>query len=365
MLIKQIKFTNFRNLNLSFEPTKEFNIILGENGKGKSNFLDGLYMISSGKSFKRFVNADNLNFNSNDDFAKVEVLLEANETVKLASVFTKLGENKFGHKYFINDKVAYKSKFEYILKTILFTPESLEILIGSPDKRREELDDLISIYNKEHSKLLTQYSYVMRSRNKLLVKINIGKASREQLSYWNDRLVNLGTEIFLNRLDYLEKIKPSLRKITKTLFEEFKSNELEIKYKTSLGDRTKDIKRYFLESLDTNFSKEVTLCRTLFGPHRDDIEFSIDNRNLHIFGSRGEQRLATMIFKIAAYDFLSEFYDTKIIFLLDDILSELDKSNKARLLDYIKRTKTQVFFTLANKDDLPKSLISEGFILDV
>lgn len=365
MLIKQIKFTNFRNLDLTFSPASGFNVIYGTNGKGKSNFLDGLFMISSGKSFKRFNNADNLNFNKDVDFARVETLVEANETVKLATVFTRITENKYQHKYFLNEKSTLKSKFEYILKTILFTPESLELLIGSPEDRREQLDDLICVFDKDYASSLRQYSYVMRSRNRLLQKINSGKASREQLTYWNDRLINIGSEIMLSRQKYLEQIKPSLEKTTKNLFGEFKNSTLSLNYLTSLDLKPEKIKTAFEQKLAEDFSRETLLGRTLHGPHRDDLEFSLDGRNLHVFGSRGEQRLATMVFKIAAYDYLTELYQTKIIFLLDDILSELDKKNKAKLVDYIRTTKAQVFFTLANKDDLPRSIIKEGKIVEL
>jgi len=365
LLIKQIKFTNFRNLDLTFDPTDGFNVIYGANGKGKSNFLDGLSMISSGKSFKRFNNADNINFNKDIDFARVETLVEANETVKLATVFTRISENRYQHKYFLNEKSTLKSKFEYILKTILFTPESLELLIGSPEDRREQLDDLICVFDKDYASTLRQYNYVMRSRNRLLQKINTGKASREQLSYWNDRLITIGSEIILSRQQYLSQIEPSLETTTKNLFGDFKNSKLSLKYLTSLKTEPEKIKTDFEQKLDDNFSRETLLGRTLCGPHRDDLEFSLNDRNLHVFGSRGEQRLATMIFKIAAYDYLTDLYKTKIIFLLDDILSELDKKNKAKLVDYIRTTKAQVFFTLANKDDLPKSVIKEGKILEL
>jgi len=365
LLIRQVKFANFRNLDLTFDPSSGFNVIYGANGKGKSNFLDGLSMISSGKSFKRFNNADNINFNEDIDFARVEALVEANGVAKLATVFTKITDNKYQHKYFLNEKATLKSKFEYIVKTILFTPESLELLIGSPEDRRDELDDLICIFDKDYAGVLRQYSYVVRSRNRLLQKINSGKASREQLSYWSDRLISIGSEIVLSRQKYLNQIEPSLEITTKNLFGDFKDSKLSLKYLTSLRVDPNKIKDDFKQKLEDSFSKEVLLGRTLYGPHRDDLEFRLNSRNLHVFGSRGEQRLATMIFKISAYDYLTDLYKTKVIFLLDDILSELDKKNKAKLVDYIRTTQAQVFFSLANKDDLPKSIIQEGKILEL
>ncbi len=322
-------------------------------------------MISSSKSFKRFVNADNLDFEDNKDFAKVEVLLEANETVRLATVFTRIDENKYQHKYFLNDKSTLKSKFEYILKTILFTPESLELLIGSPEDRREELDDLISIFDKDYATSVRQYSYVMRSRNRLLQKIQTGKATREQLKYWDDRLITIGTEIIQSRIKYLHEIVPSIEKTAKNLFTEFRNSNLKINYLTNLDTEPDKIKDDFKEKIGKSFSKETLLGRTLYGPHKDDIQFDLNGRNLHTFGSRGEQRLATMVFKIGAYDFLTKLYKTKVILLLDDILSELDKNNKSKLVDYIRTTDAQVFFTLANKDDLPKSIMKDGKMLEL
>lgn len=365
MLLNKIKFSKFRNLDLEYSPVVGFNVILGSNGKGKSNFLDGLFLLSTGRSFKGFTNQDNLDFREDTEFARVEAILVGDQNVKLSSVFSKAGENRVQHKFFLNEKPTLRNKFTYQLKTILFTPESLELLTGSPDNRRDELDDLISIYDKEYANAIREYSYVMRSRNKLLYKINQGRAYKEQLTYWTDRLVVIGTGIVLKRVKFLKEIVPSLQNTSQNLFNEFSGDKFLLAYVTSLDTKEKRISNDFIEKLENEYSRELILGRTLVGPHRDDLEFSINGRNLHVFGSRGEQRLSTMIFKIASFEFLTELYNTKVIFLLDDILSELDKQNKAKLVDYISTKSTQVFFTLANKSDLPKSVLSESKILEL
>lgn len=365
MLLKKLKFSNFRNLELKYEPGPRFNIILGKNGRGKSNFLDGIQLLSNGKSFKSFNNSDNLNFNSDLNYARIEALLKSDETLNLATIFVKNSERSFSHKFTINDKPTLSSRFLYRLKTILFTPESLELLIGNPEDRRSELDELISVFDKDFAQSVRQYSFVMRSRNRLLHKIKGGYASRDQLTYWNERLINIGTEIILKRNDYLQEIIPSLTKTSKELFVNFGKGEFEIKYICPLSTKKSKIEEQFSEKLEGDFSKEVAIGRTMVGPHRDDLQFSLSGRNLHIFGSRGEQRLATMIFKIASYEYMTKLYGTKIILLLDDILSELDKPNKSRLIEYVEKTEAQIFFTLANRMDLPKSIMNESKLLEL
>lgn len=365
MQLKKLKFTNFRNLDLKYEPSPRFNIILGKNGRGKSNFLDGIQLLSNGKSFKGFNNADNLNFNSDENFARIEALLESDEAVNLSTIFIRNSEKSYSHKYTVNDKPTLSSRFIYRLKTILFTPESLELLIGSPDSRRSEIDELISVFDKDFAQSVRQYSFVMRSRNRLLSKIKAGFASRDQLPYWNDRLIKIGSEIILKRNGYLKEIVPSLSKTADNLFQNFGKGEFDIKYLSHLTVKPNKIEQQFSEKLEADFAREVSIGRTMFGPHRDDLEFSLSGRNLHVFGSRGEQRLATMIFKIASYEYMTELYKTKIILLLDDILSELDKPNKSRLIEYVEKTEAQIFFTLANKADLPKSIMNESKLLEL
>ena len=158
---------------------------------------------------------------------------------------------------------------------------------------------------------------------------------------------------------------PSLTKTSKELFVNFGKGEFEIKYICPLSTKKSKIEEQFSEKLEGDFSKEVAIGRTMVGPHRDDLQFSLSGRNLHIFGSRGEQRLATMIFKIASYEYMTKLYGTKIILLLDDILSELDKPNKSRLIEYVEKTEAQIFFTLANRMDLPKSIMNESKLLEL
>lgn len=362
MLVKQVKFSNFRNLNLDYAPVKGFNVIVGENSKGKSNFLDGLFMLSTAKSFKRFKIAENLNFDLDLEFARLDCLLSADEMLNLSVVFTRLAENMYQQKYLINEKNVLRGKFEYKLKSVLFTPESLEVMIGSPEDRRSELDEILSIFDNEYATTLKQYNYVVKSRNKLLYKVSIGKAGRIQLEFWNARLIELGCKIIKLRINYLNAIKPSVNETAKSIFKAFGKNRLKINYIGSVSDANVPDKDSFLKRLDEVYNKELILGRTVVGPHRDDLEFNLGGRNLHIFGSRGEQRLATMIFKIATYEYLTKLYETKAIFLLDDILSELDKGNKLKLLDYLHKTGAQVFLTLANGDDIPKKFLKHAKI---
>ncbi len=365
MLLKEIKFSKFRNLSLEYKPTDGLNVILGANGKGKSNFLDGLHIVSTGRSFKGFSNLDNISFLEEPEFSRVDVLLESDSTIKLSIIYSLTDQGNAQLKYHINDKATLRNKFTYKLKTILFTPESLELLTGSPDRRRDELDQLISTISKEYEQQVKEYSYIMRSRNKLLYKIFLGRAQRDQLTYWTDRLITVGSAIITSRLQFIKDIRPSIQNTSTKFFSSFPGDQFELRYISKIKTSEGEIRDDFISRLNEEYEKELVLGRTLVGPHRDDLEFSISQRNLHTFGSRGEQRLTTMIFKIAAYEYLTELYKTKVVFLLDDILSELDKDNKSKLVDFISTKSAQVFFSLANKSDLPKSVFNQSRILEL
>lgn len=362
MRIKDLKLNHFRNLNLNFKPVDGFNIISGGNAHGKSNFLDALNIISTGNSFKSFRNEDNLDFVSKNEFAKAEILLQSSQTLKLANVFTINKEGKVKHSFLINDKSTLRNKYTYLLKTLLFTPASLEMLLGSPEVRRDELDNVLSTFDSEFTQMKKDYSFIIRSRNKLLYKINQGQAGVEQLSYWTDRLINVGSDIIFKRIKFLEDISAEITKTSQKLFNE-SSNVLRIEYMSSISSDNSQIKDALAQKIKENLSKEILLKRTLYGPHRDDLQFSMNERNLHVFGSRGEQRLATMVFKMSAADYLTNLYKTKLVYLLDDIFSELDAQNKNFLIEYVREKDSQVFITTANRSELPDDL--GGEILDL
>ncbi|MCA9383597.1 AAA family ATPase, partial [Candidatus Dojkabacteria bacterium] len=155
-MIKNIKLKKFRNLNLQTDLDPNINIIIGKNGLGKSNFIDSVYYFSYGKSFKRISDSDSIAFDDTIGFARMEAVINNDEQTKLAVTFSRVDDKSY-KKLEVNDLATIKRKFNNHLYAVMFSPETLDIIIGSPDLRREDLDDFISGINDEYEHKLRDY----------------------------------------------------------------------------------------------------------------------------------------------------------------------------------------------------------------
>lgn len=320
MYLSSLMLKNFRNhLNAKFSFSSNCNIIYGQNGSGKSNILEAIYVLSTGKSFLPHTISELITWENTyslvsgqiqqlDGPTNLEVQLIREPTLKTST-----------RKFLLDTVPKPRSKYLGQFKLVVFQPDDLRLITGSPTRRREYLDQVLSSFSWQYHAASLQYTRALKHRNVLLDLIFNGKASPEQLFIWDQSLIKNG-----------EFIQSQRQKFIAYLNSFFQFNlHLEIQ-KLSL---------LYLPSLISNHSllanRELDIRRgsTSLGPHRDDflaqsnLFHNLDRALLH-WGSRGQQRLAVLAMKLGEIEYLKELHQSNPVLLLDDIFSELDHEHK-------------------------------------
>lgn len=339
------------------------NFIIGENGVGKSNFLDAIHTLSQGKSFKKYSEGTNITWGSRLGFARVEGEVKGEEvnTTKLAIAYSN-ASNRNTKKYMINDLATTQRKFTYFFRTTLFTPQSLDIIGGSPDIRRAELDDFLSSIDSYYLSELNEYKSVLRNRNKVLQRLSDGSGSKQELIYWTEKLIELGSSITNSRREILKEFLPVLEYQAGKLFKG-ELCDLKLDYQSRFTDLEDDadVIHQMKDTIRENINKEIAARRSLYGPHKDDFDLSFkEDRSLKVYGSRGQQRLSALILKLAMWEFSHRKFELKPILLLDDIFSELDQKNSRKLEKIVEELETQVFISATDEMFLSKEFLKKG-----
>ena len=345
MLLKQIILRNFRNIeDKKFDINPFLTIILGENAKGKTNLLEAIYLMTQGEGFRESREDELIKFRQIQSevqgiFASGADNFRFQITLKKSS----LGVDKI---FSIN--LAKRKHFQYqreTPKTVLFSPEQIELMTGSPDKRRKYINNLLSSFDLDYKKKLINYESALRKRNKILERYKDEEDLFNELSYWNDYLEKQAGYLTKKRQEHIDFLN---------LHNNIDSKEFSIKYLRNEFNK---------ERLDENFELEKRYRKTVIGPQKDDFEISLLSealKNLHHFGSRSEQRLAIFWLKFNEIKLYEDEFKSKPLLLLDDIFSELDVKNKKLVIDLVKKYQTIVTTTeveLLELADVPKSII--------
>lgn len=344
MFLKQLNLTNFRNysrLDLKFDqrPT----VFIGNNAAGKSNLLESIYLLSTTKS-QRVDDEDEL-IKEKEEFTKVEGFLEnGGETEILVIINRPTKEVAFKKKVLINGISRRVMDFIGNLPAVIFYPSDINMVTGSPSLRRWHLDLALAQIDPGYKRSLTLYEQFLTARNRVLKKIREGHGKVDELEYWTGELVENGTVISSKRAEFFNFI-----------------NNL----KTPLGNFQFFYKPSFLsaEKLEETNGREVAAAATLIGPHRDDFEVLLEDRNLAHFGSRGEQRTATLAFKLAQLEYMAKILGQRPLLLLDDVFSELDADHRAHVVEIVG--KQQTLIATVELEHLPQSFLDSARILRV
>lgn len=343
MLLTELEARNFRNLGGKTEWGVGLNILLGENGQGKTNWLEAIHLISTTRSFRTSRLSEAIEFNSpsallsgkvkhtNDITRELRVLLESNTKA-----------------FSVNGKKESVQRYMTELHAVVFNADELEIIRGTPENRRRFLDESITAIHPPYVQTISDMSRVLRQKNSLLQTARDKEYSLEKtaelLLPWNEQLTQLAARIHRSRVRIVERLNEALQK------DLFGDRTISIRYASSLEGKG-DLSEYELllaERLKLRVQAEVVAGHSLIGPHRDDLEIQLDGRDMRKFGSSGQQRSALLMLQLANLDIYFAQRAEYPLFLLDDIDAELDYKRIGVLLDHLS-DKTQTFVTTSKE----------------
>ena len=367
MSLTNVIFNNFKNLKGEFPLGDRINVIIGNNGQGKTNFLEGLYYLSFGTGMGNSSDENNINWKSKNGFFRISTLTDLDDETKVEVVYenTVAGGRK---KFLVNDISRVRRNFMGNVSSVVFAPQTVDLVSGSPDGRRKAIDDILSLLDNEYAEILGKYKNVLRNRNKILSNLSGGIGNKMELVYWNDALIENGSYIIFKRATFFNDKSGEFIKKAKALFNsEFK--KLKISYLSKFieegekGVSYDEIYKLFKEKVDGNIEKEIWSGATLYGPHREDFDFSLGNMILRESGSRGQQRLASLIFILTIFDILEKRNGTNAVLLLDDIMSELDPVHRGNIEKMLLDKKSQVIITTAEEENFTKNFLKSGRVI--
>lgn len=338
MGLTSVTLSDFRNYeSKTFEFSNGVTVIAGENAKGKTNLLEAIYLLGVGESFRAKRTEEMVRFEQELGRVSGEVTLSKKDVMNLEVVVnggTVMGRAVNKRKYLVDGVSRRRKDILGLLPLVLFRPEDIDLIGGSPDMRRKFLDRLMIQVDRVYEHSLTTYEQALRRRNKILDAIRAGATSRYSLTFWDGLLIKHGQIIQDKRRELTDYINSLFEKS-----ELFK--KLKIVYDLSVISESR---------LAQYTDAEVAVGYTLVGPHKDDLIIKEGTRDLSIYGSRGEQRMAVLALKMGEIYYLEEKGKKKATLLLDDIFSELDEEHKKEVLRVMAGR--QVIVTTAGEEDL-------------
>lgn len=351
MYLQTLDILNFRNhekSSLNFSPG--INLIIGKNGQGKTNLLEAIYVLFNGKSYKCSLN--NILITSGEEITVVKGSLVGREKKEDIGVMLKINEQK---NIKINGIQNQRVKdLRNIVNIVLFSPEDLKIVKGGPGERRDFIDEVGEQINYKYNHLKWKFLRILKQRNNLLRQVAGKGWGKEELKLWDDKLVLVGSKFISARNEVVEKLKPYCHKINLKI--NSKKN-LKIKYLNDLINNG-DVEGDFYRKIKKLKDYEIERGSTLVGPHRDDVGLYLNDADVRLYGSQGEQRVVSLCLKMAELELIKEEKKKTPILLMDDVMSELDEEMRDNLLRFILNLKQSIItstnFSYFNQEHMNK-----------
>lgn len=348
MRINQLEITHFRNhtkTHVAFAP--HINLILGENGSGKTNLIDAIHVLCMSRSF--VTPSDQFVVQKGESEFRLHGQFSGNiRTDFHITCQYKRGEGK---SFFVNDSPLPRlSDLIGRVPIVVLSPQDRGLTAEGPTERRSFLDSMISQLSHTYLSDLMDYRKVVKQRNALLANSSLPDTIRQTyLEPWNHQLANLGAKIILKRKEVLRVFEKYLQEAYERIASvnlvprfEYKSQDSE------LDSSQESVANRILQLLEDNKEKEAERGYSSIGPHRDDLIFFLDDIELRKFGSQGQHRIFTIALKLAELLYLSNELDDLPIFLLDDMFGDLDPHKISVLLEMLQLHEGQTFITAAN-----------------
>lgn len=349
-MITTLKVQNFRSyLNSSFNFSPSANIIVGPNTAGKTNILEAILFSRTGSSY-RAKDLELIRFKKS--WLRIEC--EDDGSKRIIKVRNDQKPNKT---YEINGRQYNRLPISLKLPVVIFEPNHLQLLSGSPEKRRNYLDSFLAQLASEYPSLIKKYARALAQRNSLL-KRPVG-VTNSQLFPRNIRLSQLAGQIVQARNNLIDEINKTLPDIYMGLSKD--KVRLLMTYKTQFNPRMYETS--YLKQLESDLRDDLRTGFTLHGPHRDDFTVLYNNHPSTSYASRGELRTAVLALKITELNKLDNIKGTKPVILLDDVYSELDSVRRKSLTGYLKDN--QSFITTTDADVVLKNLDIKSKVIEL
>lgn len=343
MLLETAEVQNFRNLAGSLACSAGLNVFVGDNGQGKTNWLEAIYILATTRSFRTARLQESIRFDQ--DLAIIRGRVRQSAEIHRDLQVALQGNTKM---LSINGKKETLHDYLGELHAVVLNSDMLDVVRGHPESRRKFLDDAIVSLSPPFVQTFSDYHRVIRQKNALLQDARDNEFSLEKtaemLQPWNEQLAGLATRIHRGRVRIVERLNEVLEK---RLFGE---EEISIRYVSSLegkGDLS-DYEALISERLNLRVQAEVVAGHALIGPHRDELEILFDGHDLRKYGSAGQQRSALLILQLANITVYNAQRGEYPLFLLDDIDAELDYKRIGQLLEFLEG-KTQTFLTTSKE----------------
>ncbi len=392
MRLTHLALTNFRNyvrLDLAFH--NRVTVLQGDNAQGKTNLLEAIYYLVTADSPRARTDRELINWLANEEempYARLEVQVGGSDALREVSIVILKTPDRLQKEIRINGVKRRAMDLIGQLKTVLFMPEDIDLIAGSPDARRRYLDTAISQIDRRYSRSLREYNRVLTQRNSLLRRLRERPGDPLQLDFWNQRLVEQGSQVIGRRLEIVGELDDLLQDIHPRLTGG--EERLRLLYRCSLpleGDEGSEIhyqlplhmarasapmeggeamssahiEAVFHQQVKIRQQEETERGMTLMGPHRDDLRFLVGGVDMCTYGSRGQQRTIAISLKLAEMELIRSETGEDPILLLDDVMSELDEARRQYLMDVIDRDQ-QVIITTTHLDSFAPSFLEQATV---
>jgi DNA replication and repair protein RecF len=348
MLLAETEAINFRNLTGKITWGPQLNIIYGNNGQGKTNWLEAIHILARTKSFRTQRVQETIKFG--EQVATIRGHVIAGEIERDLQVTLQNNSKTI----LVNSKREALTRYLSQLQVFSFTAADLDVVRGMPEARRRFLDRGLSSIKPSYLRTIVDYNRVLKQKNKLLQAANESEMSlertRDLLEPWNDQLVQLAVVIHRERSEYLVSLNTTLER------QLFDKRDISTRYVSCLegkGDLD-DYESILRSRLELRMQAELASGHSLIGPHRDDLEILLDGREIKAFGSSGQQRSALLLLDLAAISVYNFATNNHPVFIIDDVDAELDEGRIRHLLEYLEN-RTQTFITTSKRSHV------EGF----
>ena len=332
MIVKELELHNLRNYEyLKVNFNKGINYIYGENASGKTNILEAIYFLSLTRSFR--TNEIEELIKKDASFARILAKIDTQNVSKTLEIIF----NKSGKKILVNGKKVLKiSELNSLINVISFIPKNTNLLKDAPKERRKFLNIYLSKFSNNYLKTLSVYEKILKERNDAFKAYKINPTLIDILT---NQLISLNKEIYLYRKKFVNEINKYLADVFKEV--SLTNEKLKMEYESFLNNQNENIENFLKNEFENIKEEEFKRKQTLIGIHKDDFKIYIDEKDVSLYGSQGENRISIISLILSLY-FLNK--EEKPIIVLDDVISELDEKHEENLLKYLENF-NQVFIT--------------------